>query len=149
MKKIYALFVIGMVLFSSGVFGSSEIHWFSLKEGTEKAKAEKKPMIVDFFYGKGCARCEVLQMGVYDNPVIAKKIKDEFIPIRVDLTKKLTEEEEQLGNKYDFKNDCLLLFMDYQGNVMKDPLGKRLCFADTVEPEWFVQYLDMVKKQQK
>jgi len=32
---------------------------------------------------------------------------------------------------------------------MKDPLGKRLCFADTVEPEWFVQSLDMVKKKQK
>lgn len=149
MKKIYALFVIVMVLFSVGAFGSSEIHWFSLKEGTEKAKAEKKPMIVDFFYGKGCPRCEVLQKGVYDNPAIAKKITDEFVPIRVDLTKKLTEEEEKLGNKYDFKNDCLLLFMDYQGNVMKDPSGKRLCFADTVEPEWFVQYLDMVKKQQK
>ncbi|HUO76216.1 MAG TPA: thioredoxin family protein [Thermodesulfovibrionales bacterium] len=149
MKKIYAFFVIWMVLFSANAFGSSAIHWFSLKEGTEKSKAEKKPMIVDFFYGKGCPRCEALQKGVYDNPTIAKKINDEFVPIRVDLTKKLTEEEEKLGNKYDFKNDCLLLFMDYQGNVMKDPSGKRLCFADTVEPEWFVQYLDMVKKQQK
>ena len=149
MKKVYILFVIGMVLFSGRAFGSSEIHWFSLKEGTEKAKVEKKPMIVDFFYGKGCPRCEVLQKGVYDNPAIAKKITDEFVPIRVDLTKKLTEEEEKLGNKYDFKNDCLLLFMDFQGNVIKDPSGKRLCFADTVEPEWFVQYLDMVKKQQK
>jgi len=149
MKRIYALFVIGMVLFSGRAFGSSEIHWFSLNEGTEKAKAEKKPMIVDFFYGKGCPRCEVLQRGVYDNPTIAEKITDEFVPIRVDLTKKLTEEEKKLGNKYDFKNDCLILFMDYQGNVIKDPSGKRLCFADTVEPEWFVRYLDMVKKQQE
>jgi len=97
MKKIYALFVIGMVLLSTGAFGSSEIHWLSLKEGTEKAIAEKKPMIVDFFYGKGCPRCEALQKGVFDDPAITIKITEEFVPIRVDLTRKLTEEEERLG----------------------------------------------------
>ncbi len=134
---------------SSHAFGSMEIKWFSLKEGMEKAKLEKKPMIVDFFFGKGCPRCEELQKGVYDNPAIAKKIMDDFIPIRVDLTKKLTAEEEKLGAKYDYKNDCLLLFLDPGGNIIKDPSGKRLCFVENVEPEWFIKYLDTVEKQQK
>ena len=134
---------------SSHAFGSMEIKWFSLKEGMEKAKLEKKPMIVDFFFGKGCPRCEELQKGVYDNPAIAKKIVDDFIPIRVDLTKKLTAEEEKLGTQYDYKNDCLLLFLDPGGTIIKDPSGKRLCFVENIEPEWFIKYLDTVKKQQK
>jgi thioredoxin-related protein len=149
MKKIYMLVFIASLVLSSHAFGSSEIKWLPLNEGMEKAKAEKKAMIVDFFFGKGCPRCEALQKGVYDNPTIAKKIMDDFIPIRVDLTKKLSPDEEKLGNQYDFKNDCLLLFLDHNGTLIKDPSGKRLCFVDNVDPEWFVKYLDMIKKQQQ
>ena len=140
---------IGVLALSSYAFGSTEIKWLPLKEGMEKAKVEKKPMIVDFFFGKGCPRCEALQKGVYDNPTIARKIMDDFIPIRVDLTKKLSPEEEELGNQYDFKNDCMLLFLDPQGTIIKDPSGKRLCFVENVEPDWFVKYLDMIKNRQQ
>lgn len=145
MKRVCILLIILTLAVSSQVFASGEIKWFSLKEGMEKAKAEKKPMIVDYFFGKGCPRCEMLLKNVYSNPLIAKKIMDDFIPIKIDLTRKLTDEEERLGNQYDFKNDCLLLFLDYEGNVIKDPSGKRLCFIDNVEPEWFIKYLDMIK----
>jgi len=149
-KKLWILAVTAVLLLSYHAFGFSEIKWFPLKEGMEKANAENKPMIVDFFFGKGCPRCEALQKGVYDNPTIAKKIMDDFIPIRVDLTKKkLSPEEEKLGNLYDFKHDCLLLFLDPQGGIIKDPSGKKLCFVENVEPDWFVKYLDMVRQQPK
>jgi thioredoxin-related protein len=149
-KTIYALLAALVLLAAaSQAFGSVGVKWVSLKEGMERAKSEKKPMIVDFFFGKGCPRCEQLEKGVYSNQAIAKKIMDDFIPIRVDLTKELTKEEEKLGEKYDYKKDCLLLFLDSGGNIVKDPSGKRLCFADNVDEEWFIKYLDMVKKQQK
>jgi len=148
MKTIYMvlLMLAGFAIVSPAA-ATAEIKWFHLKEGMEKAKAEKKPMIVDFFFGKGCPRCEALQKGVYDNPIIAKKIMDDFVPIRVDLTRKLSPEEEKLGNQYDFKNDCLLLFLDSQGTLIKDPLGKKLCFTENVEPDWFIKYLEMIKQQ--
>ncbi len=148
MKKINILAVIlplVLVSLASLAFASGELKWFSLKDGMEKAKIEKKPMIVDFFFGKGCPRCEALQKYVYDDPSIAKKMMDDFIPIRIDLTKKLTAEEEKLGNQYDFKNDCLLLFLDQDGNIVKGPGGKRLCFIDKIEPDVFNSYLDSVK----
>ncbi len=149
-KRIYVfLAVIAVLVISSQTFGAAGVKWLSLQEGMEKAKTEKKPMIVDFFFGKGCPRCEKLEEGVYKNPAIAKKIMDDFIPIRVDLTKKLTAEEEKLGNQYDYKNDCLLLFLGPGGTIIKDPSGKRLCFVDNVEPDVFIKYLDTVKKQQK
>ncbi len=147
MKKTILLFALftGLV-FASHAF-AAELKWFPLQEGMEKAKTEKKPMIVDFFYGKGCPRCEFLQKNVYEDPKIAKKIMDDFVPIRVDLTKKkLTKEEEELGNKYDFKHDCLLLFLDPQANIVKEK-GKRLCFIDKIDPDEFVEYLDSVSSR--
>ena len=145
MKKLKIIVVLVTLAASSLIFASDEIKWVSLKDGMEKAKALKKPMIVDFYFGKGCARCEALQKGVYDNPSIARKIMADFIPIKIDLTKKLSDEERKLGNQYDFKNDCLLLFLDNNGTIIRDPGGKSLCFVSTVEPQWFVKYLDMIK----
>ncbi len=145
MRKIRIAAVVIALALSSQAFAAQGVTWYKLDEGTQKAKVEKKPMIIDFFYGKGCPRCEFLQREVYDNPSIAGKIMADFIPIRVDLTGKLTEGEESLGKQYDFKNDCLLLFLDHEGNIIKQPDGSRLCFIDKVDPEWFIQYLDMVK----
>ena len=128
---------------------AGNIKWLSLKEGLKKASAEKKPIIVDFAVAEGCPRCEAMQKNVYSDKDIAGKINSDFIAVFINLGQKLAPEEERLGQQYDFKNDCLLLFLDSDGAVIKDPSGKRLCFAENVEPEWFIKYLDMVKKQQK
>lgn len=140
------LFVTLYMVFSSAAAAADRITWYTLHDGTIRAKAEKKTMIVDFFYNMDCPRCAKLQKEVYENPAIAKKIMDEFIPIRVDLTKKLTRDEQQLGEKYDYKNDCLLIFLDYDNNLIKDQTGKKLCFIDKVNPDEFIQYLDHIKK---
>ena len=149
MRKIVVMFAALICLLIVAMPAIAEIHWYPPAEGMRKAEGEHKPVIIDFFYGKGCPRCEFLQKQVYDNPAIAKKISDNFIPVRVDLTKKLTAEETALGNQYDFKNDCLLLFLDHKGKIIKGPAGKKLCFADSIEPEQFMQYLDMVREGYK
>ena len=149
MVKRGLVFVVFLYVLAVAVAAMAEIHWYSLDEGLKTAASEQKPIILDFFYGKGCPRCESLQKNVYNNPVIAKKISDDFIPVRVDLTKKLTAEETALGNQYDFKNDCLLLFLDHDGKIIKGPAGKKLCFVDSIEPEQFMQYLDMVREGYK
>lgn len=149
--KIFSIFLIFGLFFM--VFAplremafAAEIQWYSLAEGMKIAADKHKPVMVDFYFGKGCPRCEALQKNVYDNPDIAKKISDNFVPVRIDLTKKLTDDETALGNRYDFKNDCLLLFLDQDGKIFKGPGGKRLCFADSIEPEEFIRYLDMVRE---
>ncbi|MGC2064112.1 MAG: thioredoxin family protein [Thermodesulfovibrionales bacterium] len=150
MKKrttiLLLLFFVLYMDFSSMAAAADRITWSTLHDGIIRAKAEKKAMIVDFFYNMDCPRCAKLQKEVYENPAIAKKIMDEFIPIRVDLTKKLTKDEEQLGEKYDYKKDCLLIFLDYDNNLIKDQTGKKLCFIDKVDPDEFIQYLDHIKK---
>lgn len=122
------------------------IKWHSLKDGKERAKIEKKPMIIDFSVAEGCPRCEAMQKNVYSRKEIADKINKEFIPVRIDLAKELSAEERKLGEEYGFKNDCLLLFLDSDGRILKDPSGKRLCFMDAVDTEVFLKYLDYIKE---
>src|SRR5512135_3534321 len=145
MKKAVIVMIIFGVFFASLASADSGVKWYTLTEGQVKSKAEGKPVIVDFFYGKGCPRCEFLEKEVYSNPSIARKIMEDFIPIRIDLTKKLSKEEQNLGDKYEFKNDCLLIFLDRSGDLVKEASGKRLCFVDKVEPDEFIKYLDTVK----
>ena len=144
MKRPVFAVILFALLFTSSAFAAEGVKWQTLTEGMAKAKAEKKPVIVDFFFGKGCPRCEFLDKEIYHNPAIAKKIMDDFVPIRIDLTKKLSAEEQSLGEKYDFKNDCLLLFLDREGKLVKEG-SKRLCFIDKVDPEEFMRYLDAAK----
>jgi thioredoxin-related protein len=147
MKKLLLLMIFLILVGYSHSSAADGVQWLSLKEGFAKAKLENKPCIVDFFYGKGCPRCEKLQKYVYDDPAISKKINDDFVPIRIDLTKPLTAEEDSLGKKFDYKMDCLLLFLDHNGDLISDNKGKRLCFVDNVDPELFVSYLDEIKKK--
>lgn len=126
---------------------AGKVKWFSLNEGMEKARAEKKPLLVDFAVAKGCPRCEFLQKNVYSKDEIARRINSDFVPVFIDLSKKLTAEEKALGGKYDFKNDCLLLFLDYNGNVIKEPEAGQMCFADKIEPDVFIKYFDSVKNR--
>lgn len=149
MKRVLLLAVLFVLIGIPHSFAAEDIKWYSLKDGMEKAKQEKKPTIVDFWYGEGCPRCARMQKNIYGDPMIVKKIVDDFIPIKVDLTKPLTEEEEALGNKYEYKHECLLLFLDHNGELLSDTAGKRLCFMDSLEPEWFVSYLDMISRSYK
>src|SRR5208337_2962969 len=121
MDKRGVMFAALICLLLVAVPAFAEIHWYALDEGLKMGASQHKPVIIDFFYGKGCPRCESLQKNVYNNSALAKKISDDFIPVRIDLSKKLSAEETALGNQYDFKNDCLLLFLDPNGKIIKGP----------------------------
>ena len=54
MKKILLLTAMFIFAVCSYSYAADGVKWFSLQEGFAKAKAENKPCIVDFFYGKGC-----------------------------------------------------------------------------------------------
>ena len=151
MKKIFLSAMIMVFVFSSAALAvpAGEVKWLSLSDGMAKAKAEKRPVIVDFFYSKDCPRCAKLEQDIYKNQKIAEKINREFVPIFIDLTKPLSREEEELGSKFDYKKDCLMLFLDYDMNILKDPSGKKMCFVDHVDADVFNGYLDMIKAQMK
>lgn len=122
------------------------IAWHSLSEGRMLASEKKMPMIIDFYVPAGCPRCEAMSKNVYSDPNIIETMNRDFIPIRINLAKELTEEEKSLGEKYSYRQDCLLLFLDRKGDVIEEPGGKKLCFANYVGPDWFLEYLKYIKK---
>lgn len=148
MRNILAILLLVPSLAYAQMDYGKNINWHTLKEGMEIAKREKKPIIVDFAVDpKMCPRCKFLEKNVYNSSEIVAKINDDFVPILIDLNKPLTPLEKELGEKYDFKNDCMLLFLDYEGNIIKDPLGRTMCFINKVEPEVFIDYLEYVKEK--
>jgi hypothetical protein len=79
---------------------------------------------------------------VYSQPMIAEKLNNDFIPVRVDLEGRLPPGAKAIGKRYDFKFDCLLVVCDADGNAVKDTSSGRMCFTAAVKPEWFISYLN-------
>ncbi len=123
-----------------------QINWHTLASGREIAMREKKPMVVDFASGPGCPRCEQMSSGPYSDPRVVSELNSEFVPIKIDLSRPITADELALGNRFNFRNDCLLLFLDYRGNPIADPIEGKLCFVEAVNSKDFLKYLDAALK---
>jgi hypothetical protein len=121
-----------------------KVNWNKLDEGIKKSKKERKPMLVDFAVHEGCPRCDFLQKNVYSRDSIVAKINKDFIPIFIDLAYDLTPDEQALGEKHEFHDDCLLLFLNHQMEPVLDPDGNKMCFAEEIKPGTFKRYLDYV-----
>ena len=117
------------------------LEWLPLAEAKRVAMEQKKPMLVDFYVPEGCSRCNGLAEKVYADPEIARMIRDEFVLVRINIMANMTRDEIALGRKYDYNYNCLMVFLDYRGEVIEDLSGKRMCFPDYIEPEWFKRYL--------
>lgn len=123
---------------------ASQVNWHSLKEGLRMSENLKKPLLVDFGFEDGCHRCKYMQENIYGNDEILKKINSYFIPVFIHLYKPLTSQERQLGNKYDYKSDCLLLFMNHKSEVILNADGSDMCIVGKIEPNVFIDYLDHI-----
>ena len=123
------------------------VRWHSLAEGRKIALQEERPLLVDFAVPEHCERCEFLQENVYNRDEIVGRINRDFVPVLIDLAGELTSEEKKLGEAFDYRNDCLLLFLDYRGEIIRDPQGTQMCFPDKIEPGVFIDYLDYVLEE--
>jgi hypothetical protein len=109
-----------------------KVNWKSLEEGLKILESLKKPL---------------LQKNVYSNDEIAEKINSHFIPIFINLANPLTSQEITLGEKYDYENDCLLLFLDHKSEVIQAPDGGEMCYAGKIETQRFIDYLDYIRQR--
>lgn len=123
---------------------ASMVRWKALEEGLRMSKSLKKPMMVDFGVEKGCHRSEFMQKNVYTNYEIVEKIKSDFIPIFINLARPLSSEDIALGDKYDYKNACLLLFVNHESEIIEAPYGGDMCYAGNMETRKFIAYLDYI-----
>ncbi|MBU0730837.1 MAG: thioredoxin family protein [Proteobacteria bacterium] len=126
---------------------SNNIRWRTLAEGMIEAQQTKKPCLVDFYTGEECHRCRVLDRNVYLAPKIIERINRDFIPVRVSLDGELTQKEQALADELKSGGECILLFLDHSGKVIKDRAKKEaVCTMDMLTPEVFIEYMDRALK---
>lgn len=119
----------------------SRITWHDFDEGKERAIAENKLMVVDFWVGEGCHRCDVMAMKIWRDPKVVELMEEHFIAVRVDIERALPEGARALGKKYDYNYECLLVLCTPDGNAVEDSTTGRMCFSELITAEWFVSYL--------
>lgn len=77
--------------------------YFDYEQGLQCAKAQKKPIFIDFT-GHGCVNCREMESSVWSNPKVLKLLRENYIIIAlyVDDKTKLSE-NEWITSKYDKK----------------------------------------------
>jgi thiol:disulfide interchange protein DsbD len=95
------------------------IGWVTnLDKGLARAKAEHKPAFIDF-YADWCGACKELDQKTYPTAMV-RAAATRFVPIKVDGTKS-SDALDATYDKYGVEGLPTVVFIDSQGNVLKDP----------------------------
>lgn len=130
--------------------------YFDFKQGMECAKAQQKPVFIDFT-GHGCVNCREMEATVWSDPEVLKRLKNDYIVIAlyVDEKKELPK-EEWYTSTYDgkskntigkqnadlqisrFNNNAqpFYVLLDHNGKLLVKPQAYNLDIHN------FVQFLD-------
>jgi hypothetical protein len=118
------------------------IHWYNLADGRAEATRLKLPSLVDFYYGPECPRCSAFAKNIYSDPSIIHRLNTQFIPIRIYLGKALTPDEQALADTMKINGECMLMFLNSTGRIVKARSGGPICTMSTITSKQFSSYLD-------
>lgn len=108
--------VITTILIGSLVRQGPGMDWqLYSNELLSEAKRLKKPVIIDF-YTDWCSPCRKLEEITFHDAKIVKQAEQDFIMVKVDLTRKGNPVHEQLLKEYEVKGVPTVVFLDRQGN---------------------------------
>ena len=84
MKK---LIIFGLIALTTTSFSfAEELKWYSWEEGIERAKKEKKPLLV-FIYAPWCHVCKKMSDKTFKAIDVVTTANQDFIPVKFDIEK--------------------------------------------------------------
>jgi thiol:disulfide interchange protein DsbD len=133
--------VITTILIGSWLTKGPGINWQAYSEELLKeAKKMNKPVIIDF-YADWCSPCRELEEITFHDAEIVKQAKQDFIMIKVDLTRKDNPVNELLLKEYEVKGVPTVVFLNGKGNERDD-----LRLVDFLPPNQFLIRMAEMKK---
>lgn len=133
--------VVATYMVGSLIMQGPGVQWHSYSDQLLSEAVEKqKPVIIDFS-ATWCAPCRELDEVTFHDREVVKQAEQDFIMIKVDLTRKDNADNERLLQKYDVKGVPTIVFLDRQG---KERFNLRL--VDFLPPDQFLVRMAENKK---
>ena len=127
MKSIALGLLLGFV--ATQVF-AGEGEWLTdLAKAQEKAKTEKKMVLVDFTGSDWCPPCKALHSNVLTSEEFSTFAKDNLVLVEIDFPNKkpqsadLKKANKELAKKYEVKGYPTVIVFDSQGKQLSKKVG--------------------------
>jgi len=106
----------------------------------QEAQKSNKPVIIDF-YADWCSPCRELEEVTFHDKDVVKLATQDFVMIKVDLTREVRQDHDQLLKEYRVKGVPTVVFLDRQGSE-KTPLR----LVDFIPAEQFLSRMAEARK---
>lgn len=127
MKKLALLLIATLANFT--LFAADGEWLTDLAKAQEKAKAEKKMVLIDFTGSDWCPPCKSLHKNVLTSPEFAAFAKDNLILVEIDFPKSKEQSAElkkangELQKKFEVKGYPTVIVLDGEGKELFKKVG--------------------------